>query len=230
MSYWKIFGLISSKSDVPMRQPVAKCKTEQPKQWEILFTVLRADTREFINGVPITLAKGGQKIAVLNSGKAGRGVVIFRQLDPGKYDVSAELPEGELQTTYLQPPVLSDISVDKQGRYFILLYLRVEPSLVLNSVSHHFAPSKESADFHYSIQGLLNEKVELEISSDCYPNNPVYTRELTANEKADGNDKMITWDGKANGGGPLQNKYINPLYAPYKVKLKCDKVPNGKTA
>jgi len=230
MSYWQLLSLTSPKPSVPKRQPVVKCKTEEPEQWEIFFIVMDADTKELINGVPINLMRDGQKIDVLNSGKSGRGVVFFKQLDHGKYSVSVELPEGGLQSTYLQPPVLDDIPVEQQGRCSIVLHLRVQPHLVLHSVSHHFAPSIEMADFNYSIQGLVNETVEIEISSDNYPNNLMYARELTALEKADGSDKNIAWDGKVNGGGPLQDKYVNPLHAPYKVKLKCDRITNGETA
>jgi hypothetical protein len=106
---------------------------------------------------------------------------------------------------------------------------QVERYLILNNADHHFVPSVEIVNFDYSIKGLTNEKVELEISSDYYPNNPIYTRELTAGEKVDGDYKIIGWNGMANGAGPLQNKYISPLYAPYKVKLKCGKIANGGT-
>jgi hypothetical protein len=144
------------------------------------------------------------------------------ELEPKMDELPAEeSPHGGLEVQKPEPMLVPPPSDEPE--------LQVEPRLVLNNVDHHFAPSVEIVNFDYSIQGLRDEKIDLEISSDHYPNNPIYTRELTANDKADGDHKIISWNGRANGGGPLQNKYINPLYAPYKVKMKCAKIANGKT-
>jgi LysM repeat protein len=104
--------------------------------------------------------------------------------------------------------------------------LRVRPVvprwLTILKVDDHFAPSKEDLDIKYSIGGLSKKKVYLEIKSDHYKGGPIFKRELTADEKKDG-EHTLHWDGKANTtSGDLKDHYINPLYGPYKVHIYVD--------
>ncbi len=94
--------------------------------------------------------------------------------------------------------------------------------LKLTKVDDHFAPSKETLDITYEIKNLSAATVKLVITSEHYPNNPIFERELTADEKNDGT-RTITWDGKTTcTDGPLKGgKYITPLFAPYKVVLEA---------
>lgn len=95
----------------------------------------------------------------------------------------------------------------------------VPKDLVIVKLDDHFAPSYEPIDIRYKIEGLADATITLEIRSDLAPANPLYTRELTTAEKTDG-IYTIQWDGKANGGGDeLKDRFIHPLYAPYKVRL-----------
>ncbi|MCA8959049.1 MAG: OmpA family protein [Planctomycetes bacterium] len=97
---------------------------------------------------------------------------------------------------------------------------RVVPkNLEIQAVDDHFAPGVESLDIHYRIEGLTGDKVTLEISSAHYADGPIYSVELSEKEKTDGK-VTIAWDGQGNcTKGDLKDRFIHPLYSPYKVKL-----------
>lgn len=96
--------------------------------------------------------------------------------------------------------------------------------LELTFVDDHFAPSKESLDIKYRIKGLSGDAVTITIRSARHGADALYERELTADEKTDG-EHTIQWDGKtAVAGGPLAGKYVNPRYTPYEVTLSSPPV------
>ena len=101
--------------------------------------------------------------------------------------------------------------------------------LKLTSVDDHFAPNQESLDITYVLMGFGGRSVKLEIYSPLYQGGaPLFSRELTEDEKTDG-EHTIQWDGKANtGGGDLQDRFIHPLFSPYKVHLFHDVVYTGE--
>lgn len=103
---------------------------------------------------------------------------------------------------------------------FLYDYEYIVPKrLDIVKVDDHFAPGKESLDIHYQIEGLGSAAVKLEITSPHYTNNPIFSRELTADEKSDGTH-IIAWDGKANcASGDLKEASIHPLYSPYSVRI-----------
>ncbi|MFC2172584.1 LysM peptidoglycan-binding domain-containing protein [Acidobacteriota bacterium] len=84
-------------------------------------------------------------------------------------------------------------------------------------VDDHFAPSKERLYIQYDIHRLADKTVKLQIESEEYQGTVLYERELGEDLKKDGRH-TIKWDGRANKG-KLDKKFINPLFAPYKVKL-----------
>ena len=103
-----------------------------------------------------------------------------------------------------------------------------EPLLRLTRVDDHFVPARERLDVQYEIQNLTDKVVKIEISSGEYPANPIFERELTTGEKSNGTH-TLSWDGKANcAGGGLKDRYINPLYSPYKVKLVASSGQQGR--
>lgn len=94
--------------------------------------------------------------------------------------------------------------------------------LAILKVDDHFAPSKEKLDIKYSLGGLSKKKVMLEIKSDHYKDGVIFEKELTADEKKDG-EHTFQWDGKTTvKAGDLKDQYLNPLYGPYKVHLYVD--------
>ncbi len=109
------------------------------------------------------------------------------------------------------------------------------PILEITKWDLHFAPVRgvnaENLQIKYDIARLQNQRVKLQITSDHYPGNVIYERDLTAPEKTDGEGKLITWDGEANcaGGDFSGNKLITPLYAPYKVQLVEDAAAAPRT-
>jgi len=97
----------------------------------------------------------------------------------------------------------------------------VVKSLALVSVDDHFAPGKEKLDITCRLLGYAGSEVKLKITSDHYPNNPIYEIKLDATQTSDGEHKF-EWDGKANcKDGPLKDaQYVHPLFAPYQVVLE----------
>jgi peptidoglycan hydrolase-like protein with peptidoglycan-binding domain len=94
--------------------------------------------------------------------------------------------------------------------------------LKIISMEDHFAPGKEKITIKYDISGAGGDDITLDVLGDQYPNNPVYTILLTAEQKADGNH-TLEWDGISNcKEGLLKDTYINPLFSPYTVKIYRD--------
>ncbi len=102
-----------------------------------------------------------------------------------------------------------------------------EPKLSLDSIDSQFAPGVELLDLSYSIKDLDGKSVYLEIQGDNYPGTVVYKRELTSNEKSEGDGKPLTWDGKANTGSK-SGKWTSPIYGPFKAKLYEDALTSEK--
>jgi len=97
--------------------------------------------------------------------------------------------------------------------------------LKLIKVDDHFCPKVESLDIEYSLKGLAAKPVKLTITSVHAKSNPLFERDLTAAEKADG-AHTIQWDGKATTGD-LKDEFIHPLLSPYKVTLTHNATHNG---
>lgn len=84
---------------------------------------------------------------------------------------------------------------------------------------HQFAPSVESFSLSYSVGGLAGSSVTLEVSSPHYAGGALFKRVLTEAEIADG-VHTLEWDGKCNTkSGDLAGQFLNPLFAPYTLKL-----------
>ncbi|HEX2674814.1 MAG TPA: peptidoglycan-binding domain-containing protein, partial [Polyangiaceae bacterium] len=91
--------------------------------------------------------------------------------------------------------------------------------LKIIKIDHHFAPSKENLEIKYKIGGLLGARVMLEVTSKHYAAGPILKRALLPAELIDGLH-TLTWDGKCNAlSGDLKARFLNPLFAPYEVKL-----------
>ena len=92
--------------------------------------------------------------------------------------------------------------------------------LKLIDVWDHFAPGAEQIEFKYALKGFSGKTVKIEVSSSKYAGGLIFTRELTAAERADGT-RAILWDGKA-AAGALKDKFIYPLLSPFTVRLLGD--------
>jgi peptidoglycan hydrolase-like protein with peptidoglycan-binding domain len=93
-------------------------------------------------------------------------------------------------------------------------------SLELVSVDDHFVPGAETLDVVYRLQGYQSsDTVTFEISSKHYADGPIFSKELTEAEKADG-ENTLQWDGRSNcTKGNLQHRLIHPLLSPYQVRV-----------
>lgn len=98
----------------------------------------------------------------------------------------------------------------------------LQKKLVILRLDHHFAPASESLSVIYECKGLFSEPVKVEITSALHSAGPIYTRDLSPGETTDG-VHTFAWDGKANcTAGGLKDRYIHPLYSPYKVRIYHD--------
>ena len=105
----------------------------------------------------------------------------------------------------------------------------VADEAVRYKVVHHFAPKEESLDIEYTIAGLAARTVTLQVYSER-SHEEVYHYELTDAEKVDGNHKL-SWNGMTTiTSGDLKDRFINPLYGPYTVKLVADDGSQSKEA
>lgn len=103
-----------------------------------------------------------------------------------------------------------------------LAKLKPQPKIKIEKCDTHFAPKKEELEITYKTEACGNEDFFIEITSETYTHNPVFKRPLENNEKSDG-QHTIKWDGKTTcPDGDLKDSYINPLFAPYKVKIYKD--------
>jgi peptidoglycan hydrolase-like protein with peptidoglycan-binding domain len=93
--------------------------------------------------------------------------------------------------------------------------------LKLVKVDDHFAPSTENLDIEFNITGYSARVVKLQIEAENYTGKLCFERELTADEKIDGTNKPITWDGKVSVGA-RKDRFATPLMGPFKVKLLGD--------
>ncbi|CAD5371655.1 hypothetical protein RA210_U160039 [Rubrivivax sp. A210] len=188
-------------------------------------TVRNEDSNEVVAGVKVRALLAGAA-APLELTSSAQGVSSFEFIDAGNYSVEPHL-EGETRKQYRWRPTLPAVAppVLPRSGAVVGATLWLKPrKLELVSVDDHFAPSVETLDIKYHIKNLSGRTVKLEITGTNYPNNPVYSRNLSDAERDDGDDKIIAWDGKANcPAGPLAGTlYINPKYAPYKVKLSTN--------
>jgi len=111
------------------------------------------------------------------------------------------------------------VSEQKWGKKAIPLDEIILPEIRIVSIDDHFAPCKEKLVVNYEMKYVAEADMQLEVSGDQYPNNPVYTIQLSADEKSDGKH-TFEWDGMTNcTDGPLKDAYVNPLFAPYTIRI-----------
>lgn len=92
--------------------------------------------------------------------------------------------------------------------------------LQITRADERFAPGFESLEVMVNLLGLAKETVKLTVTGAHAPSSPLFERELTAGEKADG-ARTLRWDGKCNGSGDeVKDRHVHPLWSPYTVKLE----------
>ena len=140
------------------------------------------------------------------------GVVNFRDLTTGDgytVHVTHSGCDGPLDT---DATVVTDTTTD------VSVVLQTPK---ITRVDDHFAPAAETLNITYRIGGLTRRTVKLSITGDNYTGSVLFERELTAAEKADGKDKVLTWDGQCDRG-PRNRGFATPLLGPFKAKLLVD--------
>ncbi|MBX3469079.1 MAG: peptidoglycan-binding protein [Planctomycetes bacterium] len=101
------------------------------------------------------------------------------------------------------------------------------PTIAITSINggqgDHFAPGGDVLEVAYRIEGLAAEAVRVEVTSAGYGrNNPIFRRELEADEKTDG-EHAFSYDGRVTAtAGDLAGRRLSPLFSPYKLKIYKD--------
>jgi hypothetical protein len=98
-----------------------------------------------------------------------------------------------------------------------------EPALEITSVDANFAPDLENLAIAYTIKGLSDANVLLKVTCEALGGATVYEYALTGGELTDGENKTLeNWNGRCDRGpDELRDKFVNPLFSPYKVTLSC---------
>jgi hypothetical protein len=196
-------------------------------QVRVFFKDKDSGNKVYVDQIPIT-AKG-KKCNLENStappGGAAPCAPLTEWLDLpfDTYKLSSKI-EGELLERYQPPadPVEKVIAAGSREKAELELLPR---NLKLVKVDDHFAPSHENCDITYNILRLKDRDVKLSIVG--FGDVLLYERLLTEAEKADGDGKVIQWDGKRNQD-PKKDQYTTPIDGPLKVKLECGTVWKGE--
>ncbi|MFO0756453.1 MAG: hypothetical protein U0359_08175 [Byssovorax sp.] len=99
--------------------------------------------------------------------------------------------------------------------------LVVPVMLNLVKLDELFAPSAEKLDITYEIAQLAEHDVKIEVTSPHYKDGTIALIALGPNARKDG-QHTLHWDGKASAGsGDLVDRFLNPLYSPYTLKLSA---------
>jgi len=201
--------ILENFGDNDVGTPKQPCPGKQaPPQLGILVvTVRRDDDGTTVQDATVRIT--GPQVREGRTDASGR--VTFDNLPAGDYRIDA-IKDG------FKPGAADTTAAANTTRTAdVVLGAQV---LAITSIDSQFAPGVESLDITYNIRNMEEETVHLEISSDAHPSNPLFRRELTAAEKATGNGKNITWDGRCTSGGPpLAGKWADPAHSPYKVAL-----------
>jgi hypothetical protein len=137
--------------------------------------------------------------AVVNAVMDGRLCLLTSHAHAGMAPVSMEEDEEEADEERPIPPA------------------EREKVLELVSCDDHFAPTRETQDIDYRLQGYqAADAVTLEITSPHY-DDPLVRRELTSGQKSDGNH-TFHWNGRIEQGDQ-QDQFAHPLLAPFRVRL-----------
>ncbi len=140
---------------------------------------------------------------------------------PGAYDrVSVELTDAD-QKARFQIAELGKATV-AAGKTEVATVKVAVKELKLISVDPYFAPGAEELEIKYEIGNLKDDSVLLQVFDR--ENAKILERPLTDFEKSDGAGHIIKW-GKQDTdkvncpGHALHDRFINPLFGPYRVVL-----------
>lgn len=94
---------------------------------------------------------------------------------------------------------------------------KVKRVLKLSKVASRFAPDVETLAIDYESIGVATAKVLLKVVSQAKPDEVLFERELTDDEKKNGKHSL-QWDGKTTAG-PLSGSWVDPAHSPYTLSL-----------
>ncbi|HWK03325.1 MAG TPA: hypothetical protein VNS58_06820 [Puia sp.] len=203
-------------SPAPVPPPVPP--PPPPRIAVLVVQLVEVHTGNPVSGVTVTASGAGMNLG--EKVTAGTGLADFGVVGDGTfYDVALKLTDADKLKFFAKAVAFPGVPAQAPGSPPFKIEV-IPHSLSIVSVDPQFAPGAENLDIKYNVSGLEGHNLLLEISSDKYPNKLVYRVELIGDQKKDGNNKVVNYDGKANQTGPLENKYLSPQFSPYKVVLR----------
>ncbi len=201
--------------------PTLPCqRTKFNQDLEVL--VRRSDTGQAVDGIEVDVSGETPQ----NSGYTGPGSTYFPGIAMGNHTVRVRFLTPADQVRF-RVPALSTVRMARNKRKVFVVLLEVVPILALTFSDHHFAPSREQIRIDYDIRGLSHRVVTLTIRP-AGSNYRFYEMLLDDGQKADGSHS-IAWDGRINRGA-RNGRYIDPLDAPYRIRILCPEATGGGTA
>lgn len=197
---------------------------------------LKVKARSTVGAAPVADAKVTvtRHPATQEKLTAGDGLVTFAGLDAGDWDVALAFDGDRAKRWRVRGAGNPFPAAQLPARGDTVLVERdVEPrALTLGDVDAHFAPGngREQLEVHYTIKGLDDQVVTLEVTSDQHPQAPLYRRALTLGEKADADDAVLRWDGLVNAGAgpsPAATATSIPSTAPTRSSSRAPSATTG---
>jgi len=206
-----------AQSDQDETSGIRSCLLEK-KEW-IEVELLDEDGAPIANEECVVIDPDGEEHPDKTSSKGiirvdcltkGQCKIFFPKLDQDAFEEytppEVVLPEreessAEVLTTVEDKPVIPKV-------------------LELTAADEKFAPKAENLSLTYNIKGLIGETVVMRVSCEAL-GETVCEIEFNGGEKGDGDGKVLNrWDGRCDRGpDTLKDKFLNPLYSPYKVSL-----------
>ena len=229
-----------SRSDQDTSGGSLKCPLEE-NQW-IEIKVVGLDGKPMADQAYVVTEPGGKEhkgkttargLARVEGLPKGNCVVTFPGLDGDSVDLTANV-KPEKKTRPPKKKIPKKVEEDDTGKSSTpkvtsMAKPKPKPVLELLTCDEKFAPDEEKLKISYTIQGLSDAAVSMEVSCPALGGEVVYKYALQTGEKADGANKTLEkWDGKCDQGTKLNGHFLNPLFSPYRVKLKTDTLSSSE--
>lgn len=185
---------------------------------KLFVAVVDGTGKPFPHDVNVKIVSATKEDCIVTARYSDRTIAFAGNVPAGVYTLSSGDADVTAQETRAEVKAGNKAS---RGSPNARLVVTTAP-LAIVKIDRCFAPKAETLDVQYSISGFRNtDKVWFRITSAKYNagNTVIFEKELDETQKQDGSH-TLTWDGKSScKTGDLKEKYIHPLYSPYKAEI-----------
>ncbi|MEZ0228526.1 MAG: carboxypeptidase regulatory-like domain-containing protein [Planctomycetota bacterium] len=181
---------------------------------KLAVTVKSKDDNKPIEGAIVSIKERG-----FNATTDAKGVVDFGNVEPGAVTIRTEkdgFGPDATKVAAIETPATLTVS----NNNVTVTMTAVPVGIKIKKIDDHFAPGPEKLVIEYSSSSVASLKVLFRIEAENYKDKLILERELTADEKKDG-DHKLEWDGKI-AAGDRKDRLATPLFGPYKVLFTPD--------